>query len=278
LTNYSLYQTLDESYTFTNNDYQENYHSNAGAWQEAQLKYFNACRIAEKLNDSKPIQILELGFGLGYNLIPLFNYIEANPTFKLEYISFEKDINVFTELIDQIDRLYPKHTMHFFKKLLKQRYYIKNNFEIKIITKDIRNEIKSIGNNCIDAIFHDPFSPYKNSECWTLELFKEYYRIIKNDGILSTYSISTPVRSGLFQAGFNVWKGVGDQTKSGGTIASKLNHSFEILTEHEQNKLINSPERIPFTDSSFCSTLSEIKTRRNDQKKNNDYSLIKRII
>ena len=275
---YSLYKTLDESFTFKNHYYNENYHSNAGAWQEAQIKYFDACKIEKKINTNKIVRILELGFGLGYNLIPVFLHFKKKPVGRIEFISFEKDLNLFDELIFKSSQLYPPNIESSFIQLLENKQYVDEYLDIKIISNDIRNELVKTEISTIDAIYHDPFSPYKNSECWTLELFQEYYRILKKDGILSTYSISTPVRSGLFQAGFDVWKGVGDQTKSGGTIASKYNQGFVELSEHEKNKLISSAERIPFTDPDFKSNMDEIKSRRLYMKERDDFHLIKRTI
>ena len=44
---YTLSKTADGSNTFHNSNFDEDYHSRAGAWQEAKIKYFEPCRIAE---------------------------------------------------------------------------------------------------------------------------------------------------------------------------------------------------------------------------------------
>lgn len=277
MSKYSVYRTLDDSFTFRNDVYNENYHSNAGAWQEARIKYFEACRIKEKLIKNNRLRILELGFGLGYNLIPLFLYSREIKNKKLVVTSFESDVEIYSELIKKSKDLYPESLLTEFQFLLENQAYYSETLEVKIIKEDVRKKIEFIQTNSVDAIYHDPFSPYKNTECWTLELFQEYYRILKDDGIISTYSISTPVRSGFYQAGFSVWKGVGDETKSGGTIASKLDLGFEKLSEHEKMKLFTSPERIPFTDPYFNFSKEKIKEIRMEKKKNGDYKSLKRL-
>ena len=270
--NYSLYQTNDKSFTLKNHTFDEHYHSNAGAWQEAQLKYFEGCKLLEKL-ESGSITIFEVGFGLGYNLIPILNVFDQLKH-KITFISSEFDTALFSKLSEQSEELYPKTHLAFFQNLLNEKEYISDALDIHILEGDVRQSILSIEDQSIDAVFHDPFSPYKNTECWTQEFFSEEFRILKSDGILSTYSMSTPVRSGLFLAGFYVWEGIGDETKSTGTLATKqLIEGVFPLPEKMKRKLTESPERIPFRDSeSRDLDRQEIKRIRNTKKEANDYS------
>lgn len=272
---YSLYQTQDESFTLTNHEIDENYHSNAGAWQEARIKYFDACKVIEKSRKNS-ITIFEVGFGLGYNLIPILENLE-NIDHKLTYITSEYDTDIFETLLKNSDQLYPKNLTNIFKILLKDKSYNSNKIEIKVLNGDVRQSIQEIAPNSIDIIYHDPFSPYKNTECWTLEFFQQEYRIMKSEAILSTYSMSTPVRSGMFQAGLFVYDGIGDQTKSAGTMASKSeNLELKLLPEKMYTKLFESPDRIPFMDKSLKTDRQKIKDIRLDKKKNGDYSDCKR--
>ena len=123
-----------------------------------------------------------------------------------------------------------------------------------------------------------PFSPYKNSECWTFEFFSEEKRILKKDGIISTYSMSTPVRSAMFQAGLFVYEGIGDGTKTTGTIASSSsNNKLTRLPKKMTEKLVSSPDRIPFRDFHLNALHEDIKKIRRDKKDAQDYSDIERI-
>lgn len=273
---YSLFQTADNSFTLKNHLVDENYHSNAGAWQEAQLKYFDACNI-KKYSEVSDVHIFEVGFGLGYNLLPILDKIE-NLKHKIYFVTSEYDTSLFTELIKQAETLYPEKYLNFFLTLLTEKYYDSDILNVQVLQGDVRKSIQTLENDRFHAIFHDAFSPYKNTECWTQEFFEQEFRILNKNGILSTYSISTPVRSGMFQAGFEIWEGVGDQTKSSGTIATKRSlKGLSQLNEKSYQKLFDSPERIPFRDNDLSLDRNVIKKNRLNKKEAQDYSDCKRF-
>ncbi|MCB0279784.1 MAG: hypothetical protein KDD94_09795 [Calditrichaeota bacterium] len=272
MTNYLIEETADGSRTLYNSDFEEQYHSKAGAWQEAQIKYYDACRIEELALNNTHIAIFELGFGLGYNLIPFLNFFQNHPNKHIRYISCEFDTSLFSELYRLRHSLYPLEYVGFFEILLKEKVFDDEWLTIEIIEKDVRNAVLSLKTDSIDAIYHDPFSPYKNTECWTKNLFDQYYRIMKNHAILSTYSMSTPVRSGIFQAGFFVYEGVGDQSKQSGTLAAKTATDLPKLDQKSTAKLHESPERIPFIDPDLNLDRMQIKSERLIKKERGDYS------
>jgi tRNA U34 5-methylaminomethyl-2-thiouridine-forming methyltransferase MnmC len=260
---YSLYKTADGSYTLFNESREEHYHSYAGAYQEAKIKYFDACRIAEKTHKNQIVTIFEVGFGLGYNLLPILEFHLLNPSFKIVYISTENDDALLKFLLKNLPTLYPKKFHSIFTSLLETKKYVSAQLQIKIHLGDARQSVQRIEGNSVDAIYHDPFSPYKNTECWTEHFFKHEFRILKADGIFSTYTMSTPVRAGLRKAGFELWEGVGDESKSTGTIASKsvLAH-LTRLKQPMYDKLFTSPDRFAFEDPKLELDHLTIKTNR----------------
>ena len=54
------------------------------------------------------------------------------------------------------------------------------------------------------ALFHDPFAPSVNEDCWSVEYFRWAYGVLQKDGILATYSSAGQVRRNLAEAGFYV--------------------------------------------------------------------------
>ena len=44
-------------------------------------------------------------------------------------------------------------------------------------------------------------------ELFSVEFFKEFRRVIKDDGIIATYTSSAPVRAGFIEAGFYIGLG-----------------------------------------------------------------------
>lgn len=277
MSDYRIETTGDGSKTIHNSHFDEQYHSRAGAWQEARLKYYKACRIEQKLENQSHLTIFELGFGLGYNLIPILDYLQNNPTKHIHYISCEFDTKIFPTLIQLKSDLYPKKYQSFFELILQEKEFNDEWLNVRIVEDDVRQFIKSQASDSVDAIYHDPFSPYKNTECWTKNLFDQYFRIMKNQAIFSTYSMSTPVRSGLYQAHFHVWEGIGDQSKQSGTIASKTNLQLTELDQKSKDKLHDSPDRIPFMDEELNLDRLEIKRRRLQKKATQDYSDIIRL-
>ena len=82
-----LVKTKDNSYTLYSDKYTETYHSISGALEEAEKKFIIPCDIKPGMN------ILDIGFGLGYNI-----GMAVHKTRKLKIISLEKDPSVLKEI------------------------------------------------------------------------------------------------------------------------------------------------------------------------------------
>ena len=76
-------------------------------------------------------------------------------------------------------------------------------------------------NQVFDAIFHDPFGPGANPECWTTDCFIKEASIISKQGIWTSYGASGAMRRALAQSGFYVAVGPGIGKKRETTQASK---------------------------------------------------------
>ena len=83
-----LITTSDGSKTLVINDLEETYHSRHGAFQEAVHVFINN---GLKLINSYEINILELGFGTGLNvLVTIDEYLKKNRDTKINYFGIEK--------------------------------------------------------------------------------------------------------------------------------------------------------------------------------------------
>ncbi len=73
-----------------------------------------------------------------------------------------------------------------------------------------------------DAILFDPFSPARNPQMWTLDLFTNLFRRLAPERpcVLVTYSRSTMTRVALLLAGFFVGAGVASGRKEETTLAA----------------------------------------------------------
>ena len=186
-----LVQTKDKSYTFFNEEYQEIYHSQTGALEEAQKKYIEPLGVKDNQ------VILDICFGLGYNT---FAAIENAKHLKI--IALEKDPKV----LEDLQTLDIKGNYNIIKKVAKDYYYKDDNYEIKLILGPAEETIKKVKEK-FDVVFLDPFAPRNNPELWTEEFFKEIYSRMKKGAKLATYSCARKIRDNLKSAGFKVING-----------------------------------------------------------------------
>lgn len=199
--------TGDGSITLYSEKYQEYFHTKSGALEESFEKFAKPCNL-------KPgAEILDIGFGLGYNILAAM--CSAN---HIKIISLEKDKTVLEE-VQSLE--VPEHLKEYFgiiKKAAKNLCYKDENFEIKIILGDAAETIKTI-NERFEAVFLDPFSPSKNPELWTVEFFINVKKLMKDKAVLATYSYARLVRENLKKAGFQVKDGPIIGRRSPSTLA-----------------------------------------------------------
>jgi chorismate dehydratase len=266
-------KTNDGTETFFNEEYQEAYHSTkAGAYLESLHKFVTPCKIKELSKTKKEINILDVGFGLGYNVaVALEQALEVNPDVRLNVISIEKDISVFEKIKElnvpeKLKEIYKilnsgniKNEKINYEEILV--YFVENkNLNLKVILEEGRKTIKLLQKYPIkfDAVFWDAFSPKVNTEMWTVDIFRLIKNIINEEGIFATYSASLAVRKGLLEAGFQIGLVEPIGRKSYSTVAT-INGEIPPLTEREKERLENSPFSIPYRDLDFKLPIEKIK-------------------
>ena len=257
---FDVLQTEDGSYTIYHNDYAESMHSKFGAYEEALHKHLHPSKVLNLSNDN--ILILDIGFGIGYNVLAaIIEFKNKKPLTKLNIISFEKNNSHLSQMDsihfnDQRDEYY-----HIVRSALKNGEYKSHNLNIKIIFGDARHSIKSLHKVQANAVFQDPFSPSKNPELWTVEFFREIYRITDTNGMLTTYSSAAQIRRGLMEAGFYITRCPKAGNKKEGTIASKkeIANSFN---NKEHLLLLNDIKSTPYHDYTFNESRENILSRR----------------
>ena len=206
-----LIKTNDGSFTAFNEKYDETYHSISGAAEEALEKHVKALGLEDGM------RILDFCFGLGYNSL-----VAANTCKNLEITGLENDIEV-VQMMKEID--FPKNLKSEFETFcnLSEQNLISDSKRntIKLIIGDALETIKTLPENYFDRIYFDPFSPKKQPEMWTEEIFQNIFTVMKNGGKLSTYSCAKSVRANMTAAGFKVKDGPSIGRKSPATIAEK---------------------------------------------------------
>ncbi len=200
----TLVTTSDGSNTLYSVKYNQNFHDiKTGAIQESLTKHvipaFNFHRKTKKL------RILDICFGLGYNTLSTLYYCQKERLqVELEIFSPELDKALIDSLINfeypnEFDNLKP-----IIKSLSTQHYYENEHLKISLHIGDARSYIKSLKN--IDVVYQDAFSSEVNSELWTVEYFSDIYTACNDNAIITTYSVSTPIRLSMWEAGFEIYE------------------------------------------------------------------------
>ena len=216
--NHSLELSKDGSYTAYSKEYDEHYHSTRdGALQESLLKHvIPAFKIKKHLDE---INILDICFGLGFNtLATIYYHHKNNSTCRLNIYSPELDETLINSLNSFV---YPEEfegLEMIISELIKNKSYTKNNLHVELFIGDAREYIKKF-NNHFDIVYQDAFSPSKNPMLWTLEYFSDIKKSIKEDAVVTSYSIALPTRLALFENGFNVYINSGEDFRDA-TLAS----------------------------------------------------------
>ncbi len=223
----NLVSTNDGTNTLYSVQFDECYHStNDGALSETLQKHIIPAFTLVKPKEK--ITILDICYGLGYNTLATLYYCKLHKIdSKIEIISPEFDEELVRSLIDfeypsEFDSL-----KEIIKELSEKFFYEDWQFKITIIIGDAREQLPKLSTK-FDIIYQDAFSPKKNPALWSLEYFKLLYKLSSDEVIMTTYSSATPVRMGIWEAGFMLYNPPKSSVRSG-TIASKSNLKLETI-------------------------------------------------
>ena len=193
--------TNDGSHSIFNPEVNETYHSKHGAIVEAEYVFIKNGLLAE---NKKQFSILEVGFGTGLNALLTaqkaqqkkiaINYhgIELYPVPKESYIQLN-----FTELIgEEKSKLLNLHECNWEEEHVINKFFklTKNEIALENYTSKTK----------FDIIYFDAFSPEKQPELWTAEVFQNMYDLLKEDGFLVTYCAKGVVKRTMKAVGFEI--------------------------------------------------------------------------
>ncbi len=214
-----LVKTSDGSYTFFSPEYDECFHSvKGGAILESFFKFSLPLFRDLKEKQKKEIFVLDIGFGLGYNVLSLI-YLQNRffNDIKVKVVSIEKDkklinlvnwknlpkkLSCFSYILDTLK----KTSFRFFYLSFEAALYFSKNFEIILIFNDIRKilpKLKQAFYN-FDYIFHDAFSFLKNPEAWSYDIFLYEKALLKKEGKIFTYACAKPIKRALLELSFSL--------------------------------------------------------------------------
>ncbi len=211
-----LIETADGSKTLLINGLNETYHSKHGALQEARHVFIEN---GLKLINSYEINILELGFGTGLNVLVTFDeYLRNDKNHKINYFGVEK-YPILTKEISELaySELFPKEdvkkmAVEIHEKSWEQMVSLDDQFLLKKVKEDFFN-IKNIELPPIDLVYFDCFGARVQPDLWEKDLFEIVASKMKTGGLLTTYSSKGSVRRALAELGFEVEKKQGPPGK-----------------------------------------------------------------
>jgi chorismate dehydratase len=267
-----LLTTDDGSSTLFLEEYEQAMHSMSGAYEESLLKHIIPSKIL--LNKDAGLKVLDIGFGLGYNVLALMNeFINSQKSVKLDIISLEKD-KYFSEFMmnlkfnDSRDIIYG-----FIREVYISGEGNYHGINLKILFGDARDTLQQLTGIKFHAVFQDPFSPSKNPELWTVDYFRLIKDLLENSGIITTYSSADQIRRAMIEAGLRIGRGPSVGKKREGTLASASDMITEI-NANEITELLKNIKSTSYKDPCLNFTretilenrIIEMKKIRNDLK------------
>ena len=268
--------TDDGSYSINSKEINhkvETLHTSTGAISESFEKFIKPM----KFDYTEDIAILDICAGLGYNssaaIADFLKHSDKNLTVDMVEISkatFACGILVPSPI--------PEHDItkkaieeeliaEDYAALSLEKAEIPKNININVYIEDARQTVQRLDDDTYDAIFLDPFSQNMAPELFSVELFKEFRRIIKDDGIIATYTSSAPVRAGFIEAGFYIGLGPIFGRKQGGTLASPNPLMLEwSLPRNDEIRIALSDVGIPFRDPNLNSSSDFILEKRTEER------------
>ncbi len=153
--------------------------------------------------DKAEIRVLEVGFGTGLNALLASIYARTKGV-KINYTSIEKyplDEAVWGFLnYGEI-----MHENDFFQCINKSEWEKEIQISEDFTLQKIKADLNSISfSTTFDCIFFDAFSPDKQPELWTNQVFEKLFACTANNGILTTYCAKGAVRRAMQLAGYQV--------------------------------------------------------------------------
>ena len=247
--------TKDGSISFRSERFNEDFHCIAGAYYETKNKFINPSRL--KRFQNKPINVLDICFGIGYNSALLFENLTLGLS-TLNWYGLELDKRPLNYALNdrKFINLWNPKVIEILNFLNLKGSYKHNNFDCDLMIGDARHEILNLPKEVnFDLIFLDGFSPQRCPEIWSYEFLSKLKNKIKDEGYLITYTSSAAVRKSLKNLGFNIFNikpTLSMKNKwSNGTLATfdnqPSNPYIAKLTEME-NEHLNTKASIPYKD------------------------------
>ena len=190
------------------------YFSSENGLAEARHIFIESTSLAELLKSNNHLVIVEIGFGTGLNflaVLELFDRLGVDCT--IDYISFEAyplDKQLAYEAIKPFRELRRYNSL-----LLKNwpeswacshhRLFLSDKVHLHLHYGDAYSQMKELDFKA-HVWFLDGFSPSKNIDVWTKDIFCQMARLSYSNARVASFSVAALVRQGLLNSGFEIKK------------------------------------------------------------------------
>lgn len=215
--------TGDGSYTLYNERIGEHYHSKHGAYAESKHVFIKSgLQYYLDERNENTINILEVGFGTGLNLLTTMEYAD-NKEINIHYVSIE----AYPLSLDTLKTV--RHDEYVNRKdwdFLISRY--EEALEGEVASENLRLQISPVllmDFDCsqrFDVVYFDAFSETHQPEMWSEEALSKVAQYVKKNGVFVTYAITGNLKRRLRNLGFKVEKTPGAPGKREMLRAVKL--------------------------------------------------------
>lgn len=196
------------------------YFSTDNGLEESRYVFQEANQLPERFQNGQleqPFIIGETGFGTGLNFISTWqSWLELEqPKRPLHFFSIEKyplsknDLAQALKNWPELDACIPVFLAAY--PALVQGLHTLDFEQGQVRLSLLFDDVHELSHHLFqaDTWFLDGFSPQKNPDMWTSELFEEIARHSKNGATFSTFTAASDIRKRLQHAGFHIQKRVG---------------------------------------------------------------------
>lgn len=201
-----IIKTSDGSDTIYNSDLNETYHSVHGSVSESKHVYIqNGLDYLLKGNKKNHINILEIGFGTGLNLLLTHTYL-LNKKKSCFYHTLEP-YPLPNEIISELN--YVEKVDIRSRKLFEFSHSCPQESEVELeknilLLKSSQTLEKIALSREYDIIYFDAFAPSKQPEIWGVSNLKKLYDCLVEGGALVTYCSSGQFKRDIKEVGYTL--------------------------------------------------------------------------
>lgn len=227
-------KTGDGSQTLFDTEKNIYFRSEQGAFTESAYVFYESSKIAQCV---APRHVLELGLGTGLNFLvtadrllkedpqrPLhYHVVEVSPLHPEQFLGLQHH-NWLQE--PQLETLLHQALIALQEEAKNEHNQSCESIHLHLY-RGLWQDIELPTSLRVQAIYHDPFGPKENPDCWTEECFRWSTQHLSPNGRLVTYAAATQMRRNMVAAGLYIASLPGSGRKREMTLAAFQEEALE---------------------------------------------------